>query len=126
MGGSTLTGRDLSLLRAGLIFVWLGTAFASVWELQGQSLQVLTSAGIHDRSFAFMLILGGAGLDAALGCAMWIKPGRTVYLAALGTMVAMTLVATVIAPSLWLHPLGPLMKNAPIAVALLILARTRP
>ena len=114
-----------SLLRAGLLFVWLGTAFASVWELHGQSLQLLTSAGIHDRSFALMLILGGAGLDAALGCAMWIKPGRTVYLAALGTMVAMTLAATAVAPALWLHPLGPLTKNVPIAVALWILARAR-
>ena len=120
-----LAARELSLLRAGLIFVWLGTAFASVWESHGQSLQLLTSAGIHDRRFALMLILGGAGLDAALGCAMWIKPGRTVYLAALGTMVAMTLTATAVAPALWLHPLGPLTKNVPIAVALWILARAR-
>jgi DoxX-like family len=120
-----LAAGELSVLRAGLIFVWLGTAFASVWELHGQSHQLLTGAGIHDRSLALMLILGGAGLDAALGCAMWIKPGRTVYLAALGTMVAMTLAATAAAPTLWLHPLGPLTKNVPIAIALWILARTR-
>jgi hypothetical protein len=120
-----LAARDLSLLRSGLIFVWLVTAFVSVWELHGQSLQLLTSAGIHDRTLAFMLILGGAGLDAAFGFAMWIKPGRTVYLAALGTMFVMTLAATVIAPALWLHPLGPLTKNVPIAVALWVLARAR-
>ena len=120
-----LASRDLSLLRSGLIFVWLATAFASVWELHGQSLQLLTSAGIHDRTLAFVLILGGAGLDAAFGIAMWIKPGRVVYLAALGAMVAMTLAATAVAPALWLHPLGPLTKNAPIAVALWVLARAR-
>jgi hypothetical protein len=56
---------------------------------------------------------------------MWIKPGRTVYLAALGTMVVMTLAATAVAPALWLHPLGPLTKNVPIAVALWVLARAR-
>lgn len=120
-----LAARDLNLLRRGLIFVWLATAFASMWELRDQSLQLLTSAGIHDRTLAFMLILCGAGLDAAFGFAMWIKPGRTVYLAALVTMAVMTLTATAIAPALWLNPLGPLTKNVPIAIALWVLARTR-
>jgi DoxX-like family len=120
-----LDSRDLILLRNGLVFVWLATAFASVWELQGQSLQLLTSAGIDDRTLAFLLILGGAAVDAALGLAMWIKPGRRVYLSALGMMGAMTLAATALAPGLWLHPLGPLTKNVPIAVALWILARAR-
>ena len=120
-----LAARDLNLLRFGVIFVWLATAFASVWELHGQSLQLLTSAGIHDHTLAFMLILGGAGLDAAFGFAMWIKPGRAVYLAAFGTMVVMTFAATAIVPALWLHPLGPLTKNVPIAIALWVLARPR-
>lgn len=120
-----LDSRDLVLLRYGLVFVWLATAFVSVWELQGQSLQLLTSAQIHDRTLAFMLILGGAGVDAAFGFAMWIKPGRKVYLAALVTMGAMTLAATALAPALWLHPLGPLTKNVPLALALWILARAR-
>lgn len=120
-----LDSRDLILLRNGLVFVWLATAVVSVWELQGQSLQLLTSAGIHDRTLAFLLILGGAAVDAAFGLAMWIKPGRVVYLTALGTMGAMTVAATALAPALWLHPLGPLTKNVPIAVALWILARAR-
>ncbi len=119
------SARDLSLLRFSLIFVWLATALVSVRELNGQSLQLLASAGIHDRTLAFMLILGGAGLDAALGLAMWIKPGRATYLVALASMVVMTLTATAIAPALWLHPLGPLTKNVPIAVALWALARAR-
>jgi DoxX-like family len=120
-----LAARDLSLLRFGLIFVWLTTAFVSVWEWDGQSLPLLANVEMHDRSFALMLILGGAGLDAALGLAMWIKPGRAIYLAALGAMVVMSLAATVIAPALWLNPLGPLTKNVPMAVALWILARAR-
>ena len=39
-------------------------------------------------------------------------------------MLLMTGVATAIDPSLWLHPLGPLTKNVPIAALLLVLART--
>jgi hypothetical protein len=38
-------------------------------------------------------------------------------------MLLMTLVATILYPSLWLHPLGPLTKNIPAAAALLILAK---
>jgi DoxX-like family len=120
-----LAARDARLLRWGVIFVWLVTAFVSLWELRSQSLQLLTSVGIHNRSLAFVLTVGGAGLDAALGFAMWARPGRTVYLAALGTMLVMTLAATALAPALWLHPLGPLTKNVPMALALWVLARAR-
>jgi hypothetical protein len=38
-------------------------------------------------------------------------------------MLGMTVVATVMQPTLWLHPLGPLTKNVPIAVVLWILMR---
>lgn len=121
-----LETRDLRWLRFGLVFVWLSTAFVSIWELRGQSLQLLTGAGIADPTLASTLILAGAGVDAAFGLAMWFRPGRAVYLWALGMMGLMTLVATVLTPTLWLHPLGPLTKNVPMAVALLILARPRP
>ena len=41
-------------------------------------------------------------------------------------MVLMTLLATAIDPGGWLHPLGPLSKNLPIAAALLVLWRQDP
>lgn len=49
---------------------------------------------------------------------------RPVYLAALLLMLLMTVVASVLDPSLWLHPLGPLTKNLPIGAALWGLARS--
>ena len=119
------SSRDLNCLRFSLVFVWLATAFASVWERHGQSLQLLNATGVQDQTLAATLIWSGAGVDAALGLAMWIKPARLTYLAALGAMGVMTCVATVMAPALWLHPLGPLMKNVPIAAALWVLARAR-
>ena len=42
---------------------------------------------------------------------------------ALLAMLGMTVVATWLQPALWLHPLGPLTKNVPIAVVLWILMR---
>jgi hypothetical protein len=122
----TLSGKDLQWLRLSIVFVWLATAIVSVWELQGQSAQLLQAAGVRDASLARWLILAGAGVDAVLGLAMLLRPARWSYLAALAVTALMTLVASILDPSLWLHPLGPLTKNIPIAVLLFILARAKP
>lgn len=118
-----LPSRDQNLLRYSLIFVWLTTALVSVLELHGQSAQLLAGISGLDPASGSMLILGGAGVDAVLGLALWLRPSRVIYLAALALMLVMTVVATVLSPWLWLHPLGPLTKNIPIAAVLLILAR---
>lgn len=114
---------DKDLLRFSLVWVWLATALVSVWELQGQSARLLATAGITTPALAMLLILGGAAVDAILGLALWFKPERRTYLLALAVMVTMTTIATVLDPSLWLNPLGPLTKNIPIAAVLLVLAR---
>lgn len=117
--------RDMAWLRFSLVFVWLATAGASIWELNGQSTDLLVAAGIDDPALRRGLILGGAALDALLGLLLWVRPTRAVYLAALAAMLGMTVVATVLLPALWLHPLGPLTKNLPIAAALWLLAGRR-
>jgi hypothetical protein len=122
----TLSTKDQQWLRLSIVFVWLATAVVSVWELQGQSAQLLQAAGVQDPALARLLILGGAGVDAVLGLAMLLWPARWTYLTALAVMALMTLVASLLHPSLWLHPLGPLTKNLPIAVLLFILARAKP
>ena len=106
-------------MHASLIAVWLGTALVSVIEHQGLSVQVLADAGIHDARWQALLIWGGLLADLAMGLALWLRPGRASYRAALLLMAAMTAMATVLQPSLWLHPLGPLLKNLPIAAMLL-------
>ena len=119
-----MTTRDHQLLRYSLVFVWLATALVSLWELNGQSLQLL--AGLDDATpwLKPALILSGALVDLMLGLWLWLRPGHIVYQLALAVMLLMTGVATAIDPSLWLHPLGPLTKNVPIAALLLVLART--
>lgn len=110
-------------LHLSLVFVWLWTAVVSVWELKGQSRALLVASGVSDDRVANALVLAGAVLDAILGLWLLLRPTRPAYLLALATMVVMTLVATVLSPSLWLHPLGPLSKNIPIAVVMWVLAR---
>lgn len=95
----------------------------SVWELQGQSRALLVAGGVSDIGVANALVLAGGALDATMGLWLLLRPTRPAYLLALATMLVMTLIATVLSPYLWLHPLGPLSKNIPIAVLLWLLAR---
>ncbi|MGJ7527127.1 DoxX-like family protein [Variovorax sp. GB1P17] len=115
----TNTESDDRLLRFSLVVVWLFTAIASIVELDGQSRRVLAEAGIASPPWLMQwLIVGGAAADLVIGLALWLRPGRSSYATALALMLVMTLVATVLQPTLWLHPLGPLLKNLPIAALL--------
>lgn len=118
----------LQILRYSLVAVWLITAAVSVWELDGQSRDLLAGlpAVVNTSGWATALILAGAGADAALGLWMAWCPSRTAYAASMGLMAAMTVLATLIEPTLWLHPLGPLLKNLPIAAILWVLWRCTP
>ena len=114
------------LLRASLVVVWLATAVVSVWELHGQSRELLAGlptawAGGHAPWLPTAILLAGAAADAVLGLWLALRPGRKAYGAALLMMLAMTLLATAIQPAWWLHPFGPLTKNLPIAAILWVL-----
>lgn len=111
----------LRLLRYSLVAVWLWTGVVSLIEWQGQSTALLQAGGIHNSSTQDWLIGSGAALDVALGLWLWLRPGRPAYAAALAAMLLMTITASILLPGLWLHPLGPLSKNLPIAAALWLL-----
>ncbi|MDO5290768.1 MAG: DoxX-like family protein [Pseudomonadota bacterium] len=120
---------SLRPLHASVCAVWLLTALISLWEArtpEGQSFALLRAAGLHSPVWMSALIAGGAALDAAVGLWLWRRPGRASALAALALMALFTLVATALQPALWLHPLGPLLKNLPLAAALWLLACADP
>lgn len=111
--------------RASLVAVWLATALVSVLGLHGQSRELLAQSG---TPIAWMapLILGGACLDLLIGLAMWRWHRRWVYRLAAITMVGLTVIGSVMQPSLWMDPLGCLSKNLPIAALLFILHADAP
>lgn len=113
-------------LRYSLVFVWLATALVSVQELHGQSRALLVASGVTDGRVADALVWAGAAVDAVLGLLLLMWPVRRVYGLALLAMLGMSVVATAMQPALWLHPLGPLTKNVPIAVVLWMLMRRSP
>lgn len=106
-----------------LVAVWLGTALASAWTADAIGPALLAAQPGLPASWHPWLIWGGAAVDLALGLAMWLRPGRLVWGAALAATLGMTAIATWIDPTLWWHPLGPLTKNLPIIALLWALQR---
>lgn len=117
------TQHEQTLLRASLILVWWITVAASLWEWNGQSLELLRAGGVSSTSLAHALIAAGTGLDAVLALALMCWPGRWVYALTAAAVVLLTLLASLLLPQLWLHPIGPLSKNLPILAALWTLWR---
>lgn len=115
------TQQPLQLLRLSLVAVWLWTGIASLLQWQRKSTALLVAGGIQTPGIHAWLIGGGAALDLLLGLWLLCRPGRAAYGASLAAMLVMTLAATALLPGLWLHPLGPLSKNLPIAAALWLL-----
>ncbi|MGM9514134.1 DoxX-like family protein [Roseateles sp. DB2] len=120
-----MTPRHRRLARASLIALWLGTAVVSLLGWQGISRELLTGTLLPPAWHGAAIAVGSAA-DALLGLALWRWDRPWVYRACLALIGLMTLVATVLQPALWLHPLGPLSKNLPVAALLLILQDLTP
>lgn len=111
-------------MHATLVIVWLGTAVVSVLDYFGLSglhhegARLLADGGISEPRWQAALIWSGLLSDLLIGLALLLRPGRASYFVALFMMTAMTIIGTALQPTLWLHPLGPLLKNLPIAAML--------
>ena len=114
---------DSHIARFSLIAVWLLTALVSVMDVDGIGRDLLQTNAIIPSSWHAWIIWGGAAVDLLLGLLMAFRPSRPVYLSALLMTLLMTIVATCIDPTLWLHPLGPISKNLPIIALLWLLAK---
>jgi hypothetical protein len=105
----------MKLARYTLALVWLGTAVASLHD-GGRAGAALLPSMAPDAALATVWL--GSAWDAALGLALLLRPNALVCrLAALG-VVAMTALATLLLPALWLDPFGPLLKNLPLLALL--------
>ncbi|KJV10181.1 hypothetical protein VZ95_06660 [Elstera litoralis] len=116
-----LTDKTLNrLLRLTLAFLWIWTGIVSLGLFPiADSLALVAPLGVPD-GMSRALILGGGGLDLLLGIlllARWRVPW--VGAAQLALMAAYTALVTLFMPELWLHPLGAIAKNLPVAAATL-------
>jgi uncharacterized protein YbjT (DUF2867 family) len=107
------------LLRASIGLTWIGSAvsgIANLSTLQGQ----FNAFGI---SLSTEAIWATCLIDLLVGIAVLAR-WRTgvISIAQLIIVAAYTVALSIAAPSLWLEPFGPLLKNIPFVVAVLALA----
>lgn len=125
------TAQERWYARAWLVKPIIIAVLALFWCLTGvialarfpQATELLEGHGVLSLS-ALVTVLGGALVDIALGSLILVR--RFTGVASLG-MIAITLAyllgGTLIAPGLWLDPLGPYLKTLPAAaLALVVLA----
>ena len=122
--------------RIGLALAYLNGAVAALWPPAGLGVAVLFLYGLRlwpaivigdlflgDYSTPLGTVLAKTvgNTVAVVAAALLLRRWRPGILAAIqvAAITAYTLAATVLWPSLWLEPLGPIFKNVPILVAVL-------
>jgi uncharacterized protein YbjT (DUF2867 family) len=110
------------LLRWSIAFVWLFTGTVSMLAVPTElSHAMLYKAGVGS-DWAPLFLYGASTIDLLLGLALIFRfhPKQTGLLQIL-LILLYTLIITISQPEHWLHPFGPVSKNAPMVVAILIL-----
>jgi hypothetical protein len=113
------------LARASLVLLWWGTVAASLHDGGTAGIALLRNATGMGAEAALAVVLLGCAWDGAIGLLLLLRPGPLAYRLAAAGVVGMTLVATAVMPSLWLDPLGPLLKNLPVLALLALLTKER-
>ncbi|MBG0812337.1 SDR family oxidoreductase [Methylosinus sp. H3A] len=110
------------VLRWSLGLLWVATGFLSFGLYpQEKSYALLAEIGVHGALADFALY-GGAAVDLLLGVLLLLRwRPALVGAAQLATMLAFTIIAARLPSDYWLHPFAPLLKNLPIAAAILVM-----
>jgi hypothetical protein len=99
-----------------LTFYWLLTGFITLGPAWDAGQLLLRDAGVPDAGVP-LLTAGGAVADILVGLGIAFRATSKCALRASLVLSALYLVAgTVLAPALWVDPLGPLLKIIPIMV----------
>jgi uncharacterized protein YbjT (DUF2867 family) len=108
------------LLLASLAMVWVASGVVSWVFFQDPGLAVLTKTGMS-QALAHAAFMVSCATNVVLGILTLWRPRRTLWWAQLAVMAFYTFVLTWVEPGLWADPFGPLVKNLPIVVVLLVL-----
>ena len=108
--------------RGSLVLLWWGTVAASLHEGGDAGVALLQQAAGISADAALALVLLGCAWDAAIGLLLVLRPGALAYRIAAASVIGMTLLASLLVPTLWLDPFGALLKNLPVLALLHLLA----
>ncbi len=107
-------------LRAVLVVMWLASAWLGLTRGQVQSQALVHGLGLPP-GLADPLRIAGSAIDLAIaGMLLFHRSAARTALLQMVVVLAYTLVIGVALPQLWLDPLGPLLKNLPILLAIAV------
>lgn len=108
------------LLKAVLVLMWLASAALGLAYGAAQSEAVVRGLGLS-AGWASPLRIGGGVLDIAMAALLVLdRRGGWATCAQLAVVAGYTLAIGWALPGLWLDPLGPLLKNLPILLAIAV------
>jgi uncharacterized protein YbjT (DUF2867 family) len=107
--------------RVALAILWLGSGLVSLLPFARPSGPALLAEIGVTGSLGHLLLYSAATLDLTVGLALLVnwRP-LLVGVAQLVLVAVFTAILTLQAPIWWLHPFGPLLKNLPVLVLILI------
>lgn len=107
-------------LQAVLILMWLASAWLGLFHGTAQTDQLVKALGAP-AEWSRPLQLGSSLLDIAIAVQLLLdRSVARVALVQLAVVAGYTVVIGTVLPALWLDPLGPLLKNLPIMLAIAI------
>ncbi len=107
------------LVIATLSAFWLASGIIGAWQAEAAT-RILTQQGIGDR-LARTAVVAGSLLDIALALLILVRAThKAAALGMIGVTVGYLAAGTLLAPLLWVDPLGPFIKTLPGAVLALV------
>lgn len=109
-------------LRWSIGLLWVATALLSFGLYPvAKSHEMLAPMGLTG-ALADAALYGGAAIDLLLGALLLLRwRPVAVGVAQLATMTVFTILALALPADYWLHPFAPILKNLPIAAAILVM-----
>lgn len=109
-----------SAVRATLVLLWLASAALGLFVGHAETARFVSAAGLPD-ALANPLRIGSALLDIVIaGLVLMDGRARLSTLAQLVVILGYSIILGTILPDLWLDPLGPLLKNLPVLMLVLV------
>ena len=111
------------LIKFSLSFLWIFSGLTSVYFARYTGYEILSKGGVEGL-LADTFIFGGGALDIIIG--IWLISGfylRQCCKIQILLIIVYSILLTIIDPTYWLHPFGPLTKNIPILVLILVLLK---
>ncbi len=118
---SHIVSSHLTLAKYSLSFLWVFTGLTSVFFAPSIGYVLLAKSNITGY-WADVCVIGGSVVDIAIG--IWILVGyqqRLCFITQVVIVIIFSILLSVLEPSYWLHPFGPLTKNIPIISLVYIL-----